>query len=143
MIRRPPRSTLFPYTTLFRSSGWNHQEPANVRNHVAAVGGGAGALAGPRKALRPQRSAFVAAGFGLRSERYRACGSLQPGDGAGGSVQRGALEGHWGHRTRTDSAARHGNGRGIAVSRLIFLLRLVRPKSSPPWKRLGCYLPPS
>src|ERR1041384_2673941 len=26
MIRRPPRSTLFPYTTLFRSSsGWNHR----------------------------------------------------------------------------------------------------------------------
>src|SRR2546426_4146377 len=24
MIRRPPRSTLFPYTTLFRSSGWLH-----------------------------------------------------------------------------------------------------------------------
>src|SRR3712207_9522366 len=23
MIRRPPRSTLFPYTTLFRSSGWS------------------------------------------------------------------------------------------------------------------------
>src|SRR5436305_4857531 len=23
MIRRPPRSTLFPYTTLFRSSGFN------------------------------------------------------------------------------------------------------------------------
>src|SRR3712207_6867246 len=22
MIRRPPRSTLFPYTTLFRSAGW-------------------------------------------------------------------------------------------------------------------------
>src|SRR2546423_10433642 len=22
MIRRPPRSTLFPYTTLFRSEGW-------------------------------------------------------------------------------------------------------------------------
>src|SRR3712207_7138804 len=22
MIRRPPRSTLFPYTTLFRSTGW-------------------------------------------------------------------------------------------------------------------------
>src|SRR2546430_8741949 len=29
MIRRPPRSTLFPYTTLFRS-----QEPAAVRGHV-------------------------------------------------------------------------------------------------------------
>src|SRR5258707_2072740 len=24
MIRRPPRSTLFPYTTLFRSNGANH-----------------------------------------------------------------------------------------------------------------------
>src|SRR3989442_15847693 len=26
MIRRPPRSTLFPYTTLFRSRGWFRQE---------------------------------------------------------------------------------------------------------------------
>src|SRR5438309_8591473 len=25
MIRRPPRSTLFPYTTLFRSSAQNHR----------------------------------------------------------------------------------------------------------------------
>src|SRR2546426_4075662 len=25
MIRRPPRSTLFPYTTLFRSRGSSHQ----------------------------------------------------------------------------------------------------------------------
>src|SRR3989449_6696185 len=24
MIRRPPRSTLFPYTTLFRSTGWKN-----------------------------------------------------------------------------------------------------------------------
>src|SRR2546421_5599115 len=29
MIRRPPRSTLFPYTTLFRSRGW--QENGDVR----------------------------------------------------------------------------------------------------------------
>src|SRR5258706_4336038 len=28
MIRRPPRSTLFPYTTLFRSPRWNNQPPA-------------------------------------------------------------------------------------------------------------------
>src|SRR2546427_5675935 len=26
MIRRPPRSTLFPYTTLFRSCSFEHQE---------------------------------------------------------------------------------------------------------------------
>src|SRR3712207_8026672 len=36
MIRRPPRSTLFPYTTLFRSHGG---EPANFLD----VGGGASA----------------------------------------------------------------------------------------------------
>src|SRR5215813_14314019 len=33
MIRRPPRSTLFPYTTLFRSRGWPRREaPANTRS---------------------------------------------------------------------------------------------------------------
>ena len=31
MIRRPPRSTLFPYTTLFRSHHWNHN--ARHRHH--------------------------------------------------------------------------------------------------------------
>src|SRR3712207_7923122 len=31
MIRRPPRSTLFPYTTLFRSAEW----PADQRQAVA------------------------------------------------------------------------------------------------------------
>src|SRR2546430_16904587 len=29
MIRRPPRSTLFPYTTLFRSIGWDFYTAAN------------------------------------------------------------------------------------------------------------------
>src|SRR5260221_3121410 len=33
MIRRPPRSTLFPYTTLFRSKG----ETADVRLSIADV----------------------------------------------------------------------------------------------------------
>src|SRR2546430_5506606 len=31
MIRRPPRSTLFPYTTLFRSRQREHRAPALVR----------------------------------------------------------------------------------------------------------------
>src|SRR5438445_13082874 len=30
MIRRPPRSTLFPYTTLFRSTPWLHAGAGNV-----------------------------------------------------------------------------------------------------------------
>src|SRR2546427_5506287 len=33
MIRRPPRSTLFPYTTLFRSQ----QDPLDERPHIAIV----------------------------------------------------------------------------------------------------------
>src|SRR3989337_3595786 len=36
MIRRPPRSTLFPYTTLFRSTGWI---PPRVPCAPAARGG--------------------------------------------------------------------------------------------------------
>src|ERR1043166_9246026 len=40
MIRRPPRSTLFPYTTLFRSyrrhAGVGQLEPARGRRHCAA-----------------------------------------------------------------------------------------------------------
>src|SRR6266700_7708107 len=37
MIRRPPRSTLFPYTTLFRSgSGWNIT-PADCRTLANAL----------------------------------------------------------------------------------------------------------
>src|SRR5438876_8358673 len=37
MIRRPPRSTLFPYTTLFRSyfPGYRHSSPGKSRKHQA------------------------------------------------------------------------------------------------------------
>src|SRR2546427_6918226 len=31
MIRRPPRSTLFPYTTLFRSADYRAQHPAAAK----------------------------------------------------------------------------------------------------------------
>src|SRR5436189_339575 len=34
MIRRPPRSTLFPYTTLFRSRPWRARGPG-LRRHSA------------------------------------------------------------------------------------------------------------
>src|SRR2546422_7193277 len=36
MIRRPPRSTLFPYTTLFRS--WPEQAPARDRVEIDRLG---------------------------------------------------------------------------------------------------------
>src|SRR5256886_17016536 len=37
MIRRPPRSTLFPYTTPFRSHGGIEARQADERDHVAVV----------------------------------------------------------------------------------------------------------
>src|SRR5258707_9070639 len=40
MIRRPPRSTLFPYTTLFRSRGRNDRLDHVLGNDVAQLGVG-------------------------------------------------------------------------------------------------------
>src|SRR3712207_8941945 len=39
MIRRPPRSTLFPYTTLFRSDEPVHQHLGHVLDHREAARG--------------------------------------------------------------------------------------------------------
>src|SRR2546425_7831130 len=41
MIRRPPRSTLFPYTTLFRSP--RRQRATRLHPHVRGIGGARGA----------------------------------------------------------------------------------------------------
>src|SRR2546430_8315282 len=49
MIRRPPRSTLFPYTTLFRSRG---RSPRDAQDRRA----GASARRGDRLAPEPARS---------------------------------------------------------------------------------------
>src|SRR2546427_3238201 len=37
MIRRPPRSTLFPYTTLFRSQASDHQTMGSVVGELRAT----------------------------------------------------------------------------------------------------------
>src|SRR2546426_10634640 len=37
MIRRPPRSTLFPYTTLFRSNAWRKELHENKEDLIAAM----------------------------------------------------------------------------------------------------------
>src|SRR3712207_6856213 len=39
MIRRPPRSTLFPYTTLFRSTVSEHVSDENSGSKMAALAG--------------------------------------------------------------------------------------------------------
>src|SRR3989442_11680647 len=46
MIRRPPRSTLFPYTTLFRSLVQSAREGSSSRGGEAALAEAGGAPAG-------------------------------------------------------------------------------------------------
>src|SRR5256885_8941698 len=48
MIRRPPRSTLFPYTTLFRSVRWRHLGIQVGLGGIARVGNHAPMTGGPR-----------------------------------------------------------------------------------------------
>src|SRR3712207_8731188 len=50
MIRRPPRSTLFPYTTLFRSSAWRGS-PFDEESRPRS-----GEIAGKRPAAHPERA---------------------------------------------------------------------------------------
>src|SRR3989442_3921314 len=60
MIRRPPRSTLFPYTTLFRSPRDHTQRPDHARLwlHERAVGGGRQAAARHRDPERDRRRPY-------------------------------------------------------------------------------------
>src|SRR3712207_7927497 len=69
MIRRPPRSTLFPYTTLFRSEA-EEQQPRRDRDLVARLG-----AAQRRPADAAARAERLAAGPGhprgeARSEEH-------------------------------------------------------------------------
>src|SRR3712207_7740770 len=53
MIRRPPRSTLFPYTTLFRSRGGTPQNTGD--EDAGGSGGGPGARPRPSRP-KPRRA---------------------------------------------------------------------------------------
>src|SRR2546427_10246714 len=53
MIRRPPRSTLFPYTTLFRSSGRSTgRRRIGIWRSRPRIGGGTRSRGSPRKIAR-------------------------------------------------------------------------------------------
>src|SRR3712207_7827555 len=54
MIRRPPRSTLFPYTTLFRSVGQGRHGVLGIGQERAAGLGQAHPAAGPDEQLLAQ-----------------------------------------------------------------------------------------
>src|SRR5438094_7600221 len=63
MIRRPPRSTLFPYTTLFRSRGHHHHHHRAVLAHDHQVLVRPDQVVGRRQQLAPD-------GRGRRSEEH-------------------------------------------------------------------------
>src|SRR3712207_7196841 len=71
MIRRPPRSTLFPYTTLFRSAG-RTRVGREDRPHRAGLGGGGHAADGAVRddQLRPARDSRRHERLRLRSEEH-------------------------------------------------------------------------
>src|SRR5256885_13121454 len=62
MIRRPPRSTLFPYTTLFRSRGAQERAPGHPYGGAAARPGGRVPAAGGRTVFQRSAAADRAAG---------------------------------------------------------------------------------
>src|SRR3712207_7578720 len=76
MIRRPPRSTLFPYTTLFRSrAGAGHQRPGGdaagdqrFQQLLALVQAEAGGLAGGAEDARSEEHTSE-----LQSRQYLVC----------------------------------------------------------------------
>src|SRR2546430_17200308 len=89
MIRRPPRSTLFPYTTLFRSISLVKSCAANLFNHAPAklfMNTGSGQFG------RPSMGAWVTYGIGSESQDLPGFVVLQSGPRGprGGAVNWGS-----------------------------------------------------
>src|SRR3712207_7334864 len=66
MIRRPPRSTLFPYTTLFRSSQRTFQAKGNIPNATNLLGRSVNERAAQRSWFVPTAKHWV----DVRSEEH-------------------------------------------------------------------------
>src|SRR3712207_8342643 len=70
MIRRPPRSTLFPYTTLFRSRYGELDRPYVLAVQFEALSGGDGLMAEALYGQDPVGPEAVSAGRDSRSEEH-------------------------------------------------------------------------
>src|SRR5216684_4376095 len=114
MIRRPPRSTLFPYTTLFRSSerssfsvlprrwAWLSDTPSNSTASAAS--------APARRALatRASRRAWASVGGGMTGSLWRH---------ANGEDIYGRADGRWPPASQTEDALRVAAAHGVALER--------------------------
>src|SRR5260370_7019379 len=130
MIRRPPRSTLFPYTTLFRSRA---RRLRGVHERVDPVQGGNGRILGwdiaVRRALAPHRAArdHDVAQRDLRRRRaartdtqervHAELAELLDPDRDGGTAHTGR------HRRHLDTVKGAGEGAVLAAER--DLLRII------------------
>src|ERR1022692_3540731 len=118
MIRRPPRSTLFPYTTLFRSTGGTSprdgiDDPRPVDRTIGA---------GDRKSTRLNSSHLVISYAVFCLKKKRPCG---------GGCGRTAGPGGAG-RSRAYPVAL-GTSPPRMKSGLFFFLMIRRPPRSPPF----------
>src|SRR2546430_12386983 len=71
MIRRPPRSTLFPYTTLFRSNMYDRSAIKHVPNSDLFVGWASQSLFQLREAKTRGAKTIIERGSTHISEQYR------------------------------------------------------------------------
>src|SRR2546426_4912518 len=102
MIRRPPRSTLFPYTTLFRSPGRRRAVPASVASWSAC--------------FLPISSAFD----DRLNDRFR----LAPNALHDGRVLQGARK-----RRKQDRKSTRLNSSHLVISYAVFCLKKKKQKA--------------
>src|SRR5688572_30907820 len=69
MIRRPPRSTLFPYTTLFRSPGEGRALPPVQRGAEAELPGELDQSVGVERPARPLEAGPLVRTAGIRDRK--------------------------------------------------------------------------
>src|SRR2546421_9212283 len=89
MIRRPPRSTLFPYTTLFRSYIGQDPQPGRAGVDLDVIDGLAGRGAGHADLDADEGRVDPAGGTGIDRQSLDV-GRTRGGDGLGGRGSRGA-----------------------------------------------------
>src|SRR5258708_18940539 len=83
MIRRPPRSTLFPYTTLFRSVRNLAPHARRIPYRASAIGGGGGAEDRKSTRLNSSHQIISYALFCLDKKNSVAIACLPPDPGVG------------------------------------------------------------
>src|SRR5437667_2793705 len=94
MIRRPPRSTLFPYTTLFRSALLDGREDVRGLDPSSTIVGGAGRRSRDRKSTRLNSSHITIsyAVFCLKKKKKKSAYSRESTDRILDSKRRGLAQ---------------------------------------------------